>query len=324
MALFKNAVEDARTHDIIYSMAIAAPAAIAQAKNANLPEIIGLTGGNAAEDGKKAGQWIRHNVTYKIDSFEDQNIQLPSSLLKTGSGDCKSFSMLFMAIMEAAGYNAGFRFASYKDGRPFTHVYNFVLDGKNNILTFDCCIKDLKELKHYKSIKDMRVNYIAGVPMMINEKSKNKMRKARVIMRKPTINELMRDDRYMNIGYITEDDLPGIGRRRKKANERGGGLKRFIKKATTKVKDTVQKGIKLVKTVGLAPGRGPFLVLLDVNFRGLARKMAEARSKDANKVNEFWLKLGGNADALNKAIDKGKDKRPFLGERKGVSFFFTF
>ena len=91
----KNVVQDARTHDIIYSMAIAAPAAIAQAKRANLPEIIGLTGGNAAADGKLAGQWIRNNVSYKIDTFEDQNIQLPSALLRSGAGDCKSFSMLF-------------------------------------------------------------------------------------------------------------------------------------------------------------------------------------------------------------------------------------
>ena len=190
----KNVVEDARTHDIIYSLALAAPAAIAQAKAANLPEIIGLTGGNAAEDGKLAGQWIRNNVKYKIDTFEDQNIQLPSALLRSGAGDCKSFSLLFLAIMEAAGYNAGFRFASYKKNRPFTHVYNFILSNQNKILTFDTCLKDLKELAHYKKIKDMRVNYLAGVPTLITENNKIKPMR-RKIMRKPTLNELLNDDR---------------------------------------------------------------------------------------------------------------------------------
>lgn len=300
----KNVVQDARTYDIIYSMAIAAPAAIAQAKRANLPEIIGLTGGNAAADGRLAGQWIRNNVSYKIDTFEDQNIQLPSALLSgSKKGDCKSFSMLFLSIMEAAGYNAGFRFASYKNDRPFTHVYNFVLDNKNNILTFDTCIKDLKELTHYKKIKDMRVNYLAGVPTVITENNKMNKSKIKLIARKPTIQELMSDDRYMNVGYLEAETING-----KK-------LKKFFEKVKTKIPPFVQKGLNKVKTVALAPARGPFLVLVDVNFRGLARKLFEALQKNEAKVKEFWTKLGGDPKALLKAIDKGKSKKPFLGER---------
>ena len=303
MKIYK-AVEDARTHDIIYSLALAAPAAIAQAKAANLPEIIGLTGGNAAEDGKLAGQWIRNNVKYKIDTFEDQNIQLPSALLRSGAGDCKSFSLLFLAIMEAAGYNAGFRFASYKENRPFTHVYNFILSNQNKILTFDTCLKDLKELAHYKKIKDMRVNYLAGVPTLITENNKIKPMR-RKIMRKPTLSELMTDDRYMNIGFIEDE---AIGKRR-------GGFKKFIEKVKTKIPPVVKKGFNLVKTVGLAPARGPFLVLVDVNFRGIARKFSEAIAKNESKVREFWTKVGGDYDKLKKAIEKGKNKKPFLGER---------
>jgi hypothetical protein len=305
----KNVVQDARTHDIIYSMAIAAPAAIAQAKRANLPEIIGLTGGNAEADGKLAGQWIRNNVKYKIDTFEDQNIQLPSALLRSGAGDCKSFSMLFLAIMEAAGYNAGFRFASYKKERPFTHVYNFVLDNKNNILTFDTCIKDLKELKHYKKLKDMRVNYLAGVPTLITEKNNIKPMRRKIIMRKPTVQELMTDDRFMNIGFIEDES---IGRRRI--------LKKFVEKVKTKVPPFIQKGLNKVKTVALGPARGPFLLLVDVNFRGLARKLSEAIKINESKVREFWTKLGGDYSKLQKAVDKGKNKKPFLGERvKGAT-----
>jgi hypothetical protein len=300
----KNVVEDARTHDIIYSLALAAPAAIAQAKAANLPEIIGLTGGNAAEDGKLAGQWIRNNVKYKIDTFEDQNIQLPSALLRSGAGDCKSFSLLFLSIMEAAGYNAGFRFASYKENRPFNHVYNFILSNQNKILTFDTCIKDLKELAHYKKIKDMRVNYLAGVPTLITENNKIKPMRRRIIMRKPTLSELMTDDRYMNIGFIEDE---AIGKR--------GRFKKFIKKVKTKVPEVVKKGFKLVKTVGLGPARGPFILLVDVNFRGIARKFSESIAKNESKVREFWTKLGGDYDKLKKAIEKGKNKKPFLGER---------
>ena len=107
--MYKLAVKEGNTNDIIYSMALIAPAAIQQAIKYNLPAVIGLTGSNLNKDAILVGKWIRANVTYKIDPFTDQNIQLPSSLLRDQKGDCKSFSMLFLAIMEAAGYNGGFR-----------------------------------------------------------------------------------------------------------------------------------------------------------------------------------------------------------------------
>jgi len=281
MKLFKTAVNNAKTHDIIYSLCIAAPAAIQQAKHFNLPEVIGLTGGNLEQDAILTGKWIRHNVKYKIDSFENQNIQLPSALLNSKIGDCKSISLLFLAIMEAAGYNGGFRFAGYRN-KNFTHVYNF-FENKNKISTFDACIKDLKEHKTYSKIKDMKVNYLAGTPMMIDETGIN---------RQPTARELMQDDRVLSIN--------GIGRRKIK-------IPKFIK-----------KGLDTVKTVGLAPARGSFLLLVNVNFRAITKRLIKLRNKDANKYAEFWTKLGGDVDKLNKAIEKGSKKKPLFGSKKGI------
>jgi hypothetical protein len=303
--MFKLAKENAKTDDIIYHLGGAVPAAMAQVKNANLPEVIGLSGGNIASDGILAGQWIRNNVTYRIDDFQNQNIQLPSALLRSGFGDCKSLSLLFMAIMNAAGYNAGFRFARYKNKGSFTHVYNVILDNQNKLYTFDVCVKDLKELKHYKEIKDMNINYIAGAPLMIQKRSRLKNRQ----IVKPTFEQLMRDDRYLTIANkIGEPEFLG--------RKKGKFFKRPIFK---KIGDTVKKGIKLVKTVGLAVARGPFLVLVDVNFRGLAKRLDKLRTKNPKDYQEFWVKLGGDVDALNKAVNKGKDKKPFLGAKKGVN-----
>jgi LPXTG-motif cell wall-anchored protein len=89
-----------------------------------------------------------------------------------------------------------------------------------------------------------------------------------------------------------------------------------FKKLKEKIKKNVQGQIKFVKTVALAPARGPFLLLLDVNFRGLARKMNEVRIKNPKMFEEFWLKLGGKIDSLNKAVNKGAKKKAFLGEKK--------
>lgn len=290
MRIFKTAVNNAKTHDIIYSLCMAAPAAIKQAKQFNLPEIIGLSGANLQDDAVLTGRWIRNNVKYKIDSFENQNIQLPSSLLKTGTGDCKSFSLLFLAIMEAAGYNGGFRFAAYR-GNNFTHVYNFFVN-KNNIYTFDSCIKDLKEVKSYTKIKDMRVNYLAGTPMLIDETTG--------IERMPTARELMQDDRVLSIN--------GIGKRK------------FFKKFTDFVNKVIPGGgTKPVKTVALAVPRGSFILLVKFNVRALAKRLNQLKQKNITKYNEFWIKLGGDVDALNRAVDQGLKRKPLFGKPKGVN-----
>jgi hypothetical protein len=286
--MFKNALSNANTSDIIYSMALIAPAAIKQAINFNLPEIIGLTGGDLQGDAILTGQYIRQNIKYKVDPFTDQNIQLPSALLRDRVGDCKSFSMLFLAIMEAAGYNGGFRFAAYRN-KNFTHVYNYFLDNNNNVFTFDACIKGLKENQSYTKIKDMRINYIAGAPVMINEINKRKRN-----MNKVPVSKLMLDDRYASIS--------GVGKKKRP----------FFKKLGDKIK----KGAALVKTVALAPARGPFLVLVSFNVFGMASKFTRAIAKNKEKVAEFWTKLGGDDDKLFKSIATGAAKKPFLVTKK--------
>jgi hypothetical protein len=292
MKIFKTAVDNAKTHDIIYSLCIAAPAGIAQAKQFNLPEVIGLTGADLQADANLTGKWVRNNIKYKVDSFENQNIQLPSALLKSKIGDCKSISLLYLSIMEAAGYNGGFRFAAYRN-KNFTHVYNFFVHN-NNFFTFDACIANLKEYSKYTNTKDMKVNYLAGTPMMISE---NRIQRGR---RKPKVYEVMRDDRAMSI--------EGIGKIK------------FFKK----LKDTVNKiipggGVNPIRTLALAPARGSFLVLVSFNFRAIAKRLAKFREKNPTKYAEWWTKLGGDIKALDRSVDKAKDKKPFLGEKKGVS-----
>jgi LPXTG-motif cell wall-anchored protein len=291
MQIFKTAVKNAKTHDIIYHLCMAVPAAIKQVKKFNLVDTIGLSGSDLQRDADLTGQWIRKNVSYKIDTFQNQNIQLPSALLKSKVGDCKSISLLYLAIMESAGYNGGFRFAGYR-GNNFTHVYNFFVNN-NNIVTFDACIKNLKEITTFTKIKDMRVNYLAGTPMLIDETG---------IERLPSAAELMQDDRIAGID--------GIGRLR-------------IKLPKIKIPPIINKIIpksggllKPIKTVAMAPARGPFLLLVNMNVRGLAKRLQKFKDKNLQGYVEFWTKLGGDIDKLNAAVDKGKNKKSIFGERR--------
>jgi hypothetical protein len=89
-----TAKNNADTNDIIYHLCMAAPAAIAQVKKMNLAEIIGLTGSNVQRDAELAGKWIRAEIKYKMDGYDNQNIQLVnvSDLTQDGS----SFTVGFL------------------------------------------------------------------------------------------------------------------------------------------------------------------------------------------------------------------------------------
>lgn len=160
----------ADTNDIIAALCAAVPAAINQV-SPYITNILQATG-DPVKDAERACRYVRGLVTYEQDGFEEQKIQLPARLLKVSKkGDCKSYSLAVLAILTAMGYKAGFRFASYKPNKIFTHVYNFVLDSENNLHTFDACVESLKESPRFTRIKDMNVTYLAGSPLMIESQS---------------------------------------------------------------------------------------------------------------------------------------------------------
>jgi transglutaminase-like putative cysteine protease len=87
------------TYDIIEALINITPQAIQQVKS-KINTLVKLTG-NAYIDAKTIAKFIRDNVTYKADGYENQNIQLPGRLVNgTKLGDCKSFSLLFVSMMK--------------------------------------------------------------------------------------------------------------------------------------------------------------------------------------------------------------------------------
>jgi len=150
------------TYDIIDALVNISPQAIQQVKP-KINTLINVTG-DAYQDALQVAAYIRKNVKYKADGYENQNIQLPGRVLNdTKQADCKTFSLLFLSMMKAAGHKAGYRFASYGQNKIPTHVYNWIIY-KNNLLTFDTCVPHLKESPRHTYIKDMDVNYLTGYP----------------------------------------------------------------------------------------------------------------------------------------------------------------
>ena len=244
------------TYDIIEALVNISPQAIDQVKP-KINTLINVTG-DAYKDALQVAAYIRKNVKYKADGYENQNIQLPGRVLNdTKQADCKTFSLLFLSMMKAAGHKAGFRFASYRQNKIPTHVYNWIIY-KNNLLTFDTCVSTLKESPRHTFLKDMDVNYLTG---------------------------------YHEPEYI--------GRKKGKG-----------------------KLFKGIKKIALAAPRNAFRAIVSFNVRGLAKNLNQAVAKDSSKVKGFWEKLGGKfdgGDSLMQSINKGKDKKPLFGEKKGVS-----
>ena len=69
-------------------------------------------------------------------------------------------------------------------------------------------------------------------------------------------------------------------------------------------------GSKPFRRVALAPGRGAFLLLVNLNVRNIAKRLAKAPS---DKVSDFWKRLGGKPEKLNAAISNGAKKPRILG-----------
>lgn len=163
-----TAKKQANTGDIMQALFNVAPAAGHQMKLLTNAEIFNGYTGEPVTTARNFAAWINKNIQYQADGYQYQRIILPEKLLITKKGDCKSFSLLLLAALSYYGFRNGLRFASYRDNKTPTHVYNFVIDQAGRKFTFDSCVASLKESNKATFIKDMEVQYLAGLPVMIN------------------------------------------------------------------------------------------------------------------------------------------------------------
>jgi hypothetical protein len=91
-------------------------------------------------------------------------------------------------------------------------------------------------------------------------------------------------------------------------------IRKGIKKAAKKI--SIRNIVKGVKTVGFIPARKAFLAIVNLNIRGMAKRLSRLNDDD---LKTFWVKrFGGDLSVLKKAIANGKNKRPLFGASKRV------
>lgn len=234
-----------------------------------------LQGNSARESAQNVWNFLKHSIQYKEDPQSHQMIRLPNRLLLDRVGDCKSFSLFAAAMLSAMGLPVAFRYASYSQSPIPTHVYVVTQDEAGREIIVDAVWKSFDSEKPYTFKRDhvMKVSTLSGIGLF-NKKKRQERKEKRKEKR-----EERKEKRQE--------------RREQKAEKRGGA--------------------RGVKRIALAPGRGAFLSLILLNFRGLATKMAASIQRNPDRTKKLWNKLGGDFNKLKQAVDKGKTKKRILG-----------
>lgn len=91
-----------------------------------------------------------------------------------------------------------------------------------------------------------------------------------------------------------------------------GAKKKTAAKSVTPAAQPKEKK-KIVLKIALAPARGSFLLLVGLNFMGLASKLQNAFDNRADETQNWWKNLGGNPNELLRKVQQGSKKKRLLG-----------
>jgi hypothetical protein len=246
-------------------------------------------GKNELESCKKIFDYLKNNINYKADGLEQQ-VRLPSGLMRTAQGDCKSYSVFTSAVLSNLGIPHKLVYASYdpKDPTP-SHIY---------VVTDSGCIVDAvygkfnaEKKATFKKYKKMNISYIAGV--------------------KPR--KIGRSCGYSGIG-ATESGLEW-GKR--------NGIFPYQSELWLSANNGTYRKYAANKILPVAAiGRAFVRKLIEKNSGGLAtslnKLMTDSRSQSQgqpawNKMRSIeinWLENGGNPNEYYESISEGAKKTP--------------
>lgn len=272
-------VEDQSTGDIID--------AIVKAHKKYAPEYSKIssffTGPNKKAVAEKIYNFLRQNVVYRIESGNAQSVKSPASILSTAHGDCKHYSSFAGGILQNLNIPFAYRFVSYKNDKIPQHVFVVIDPGTSNEIWIDPVISKFNYRKPYtyKTDRKMALYSISGMGQTTIKQSKAAKKAAATKVQKKAAS--------------TE-------------------LKAARKAAGKTFGQQLKKGSKVILKVAAAPVRNAFLLLVKINFTGLANKLAAAWQKAPSKLTNFWDGAGGQINSLKKAWETGQSKKRIFGD----------
>jgi hypothetical protein len=242
---------------------------------------------------KNIFDYLKNNINYKADG-DSQQVRLPSGLMRTKQGDCKSYSVFTSAVLSNLGIPHKLVYAAYdpKDLTP-THIY--VMTDKGCIIDAVYGKFNAEKKPTFKKYKKMNISYIAGV--------KNRR----------TIGRSCGTPSLMGIG-ATESGLEWA--------RRFGVVPNKSEAALAFDKNPSYRKYAFNKlNILAAPGRGIVRKLLEKNAGGFAsslnRMFEAARANNASEqfkkyrgLEVDWFENGGNPNEFLESIQEGAKKTP--------------
>ena len=264
------------------------------------------------ETAKKIFDYLKKNVKYKADDYR-QVIQLPSAIMQPGAvTDCKSLSLFTAAILQNLGIPWHFVLASYTDSPIPGHIYVQTDSGVIIDVVWGKFNSEKKPKYKYKmDYKNKNAGLGGAQPIDGFFDKAGDLLKQGTDWAKQQADEAARLAREAAAKAAAEAE-----RLRREAELLKGRVETGFDKFKTWSKETVQTILAKAKTIGLAPGRNLFLVVVKNNFDGLASKLSRVNQ---DELRGYWNKAGGNWTDLQNAIRKGASKRSInIGFLKGL------
>ena len=261
------------------------------------------------------------------------------------SADCDCMSIFCGCVLLNWGIPFSFRITGYADVlgicRGFQHVYT-IAHGKAGDIICDPVYHKFNEEKRYEmqetipiSLNGCDIYALSGLPeddlgvteyieqpdgglgLLSGRKARKAKRKARKKARKEARKEKRAAKKAIKKAKKSGDKeaLKKAKADKKAAKKKLQANRGGVAKAVRKVGKAVATFTK--KSTMLVP-RSMFLLLLRLNFRGMARKFAN-NQKAYDKFAKTWKKVfGGKEKKLTLAIEKGKGRKALFGSKKTV------
>lgn len=236
--------------------------------------------------------FCKKNINYVIEKGTDQTLRSPGAILINGKGDCKQYSQFIGGVLDSINrlykhVNWVYRFAAYNNNKEIQHVF-IVMIYNNKEYWIDPVLNFFNERKEYKYKKDkkMALYKISGVE---NFEDPNNI-----------------EDYNDEIGSWLSDRF-----------KHTWVEKNIINKI--RIKDVSIKNFThfLVSVVSFT-SRQAFLAIVSFNSFNLGKAIAKGIIKDRQKIKNFWENIGGDFDALLRAVNNRQSEFKVSGNRIGV------
>lgn len=278
---------------------------------------------------------VYQTIRYKLDNPGTEEVWTPKKLMREKQGDCKKMATLIASVLKQVGIEPYLKHVEFT-GEDYSHIYVIVpYPTLDNYVTIDP-VNDGKfdeEVKHDKATiydlngNKMELKQMGKTPTTNNGGTKYAFVDSLAytnatidndisslagcgcqIGAEPSLSELERIyGELLTSDFATMPNRTAVTTQQPTDTTQAFSIGRLSKEER---KARRQRILAKVKTVSLALPRAAFLFVLRVNPKKFANKMAAAFAKDPNKVNAFWVKVGGNTADLQKAILAGSSVPP--------------